>query len=82
MLRTQVQFTSEQSRRLRSLARRQGVSLAELVRQSVDRLLEDESSHPAVRYRRAARLIGAFADRERAKNLSRRHDRYLRESYE
>lgn len=82
MLRTQVQFTAEQARRLRAIARRQGVSVAELVRQSVDRVLADESTNPAVQYERAAKLVGAFADRERATDLSRRHDDHLREAYE
>lgn len=82
MLRTQVQFTPEQARRLRAIARRQGVSVAELVRQSVDRVLQDESRKPAAQYERAARLIGAFTDREGAKDLSRRHDDHLREAYE
>lgn len=82
MLRTQVQFTSDQARRLRTVAHRQGVSVAELVRQSVDRLLEDETCKPATQYERARKLVGAFTDREGAKDPSRRHDDYLRESYE
>ena len=82
MLRTQVQFTSEQARRLRAIARRQDISVAELVRQSVDRVLLDESRKPAAQYERAAKLVGAFADREGAKDLSRRHDDHLREAYE
>lgn len=82
MLRTQVQFTSEQARRLRVIARRQGISVAELVRQSVDRVLLDESRNPAAQYERAAKLVGAFDDREAAKDLSRRHDDHLREAYE
>jgi hypothetical protein len=82
MLRTQVQFTPEQARRLRGIARRQGISVAELVRRSVDRVLLDESRNPAANYERAARLVGAFADRKGAKDLSRRHDDHLREAYE
>ena len=77
MLRTQIQLTPVQARRLRTLARRHGVSLAALVRQSVDQLLNDDARHPAARYRRAATLVGAFADRDGAKDLSRRHDEYL-----
>jgi hypothetical protein len=82
MLRTQVQFTPVQARRLRAIARRQGISVAELVRQAVDRTLQDESQKPVARYKAAAGLIGAFADREGAKDLSRRHDDHLREAYE
>lgn len=81
MLRTQVQFTPEQARRLRTMAHRQGVSVAELVRQSVNRLLEDESRKPSTLYARARKLVGAFADRESARDVSRHHDDYLREIY-
>ena len=82
MLRTQVQLTPEQVRRLRTLARQHGVSLAALVRESVDHLLNDPARQMAVRYQRASTLVGAFVDREAAPDLSRRHDMYLRESYE
>jgi ribbon-helix-helix CopG family protein len=82
MLRTQVQFTTDQARRLRAIARRRGTSVAALVRQAVDRVLLDESRQPAALYERAAKLVGAFADREGTKDLSRRHDDHLRESYD
>jgi hypothetical protein len=77
-----VQFTPEQARRLRSVARRHGVAVAELVRRAVDRVLQDEPRKRAGLYDRAAKLIGAFADRTGARDLSRRHDDYLRESFE
>ena len=82
MLRTQVQFTPEQARRLRALARREGVSVAELVRRSVDRLLSDEAGTPAARYQAASRLVGAFQDREAATDLSKRHDEHLADAFE
>ena len=82
MLRTQIQLTSDQARRLRTLARHNGVSMAEMVRQSVDRLLNDDTRHPAARYKRAAKLVGAFSDGDGARDLSRRHDDYLCQSYE
>jgi hypothetical protein len=82
MLRTQVQFTPEQARKLRALARREGVSVAELVRRSVDRALREEAGKPAARYENAARLIGAFHDRDSATDLAKRHDDYLRDAFE
>ena len=82
MLRTQIQLTPDQARRLRTLARQQDVSVARLIRQSVDRLLDDTARRPAARYERAAKLVGAFSDRDRAKDVGRRHDAYLDESYE
>lgn len=82
MRRTQVQFTPDQARRLRTRAHREGVSVAELVRQSVARLLDDRNRQPSTQYERARRLVGAFADREGAKDVSRHCDEYLRQSYE
>lgn len=37
MIRTQVQFTESQMRDLRRMAEKEGVSVAEVVRRSVDR---------------------------------------------
>jgi hypothetical protein len=82
MLRTQVQFTEAQARKLRTIARREGISVAELVRRSVDRALSEEASRPGARYERAARLVGAFHDRDSATEISRRHDEYLRDAFE
>jgi hypothetical protein len=77
-----VQFTADQARRLRALARREGVSVAELVRRSVDRVLSDEASSPAARYQAASRLVGTFQDREGASNLSKGHDEHLSDAFE
>ena len=41
MVRTQIQLTEEQAEGLKRLAAERGVSMAELVRQSVQRLLEE-----------------------------------------
>ena len=82
MLRTQVQFTEAQARKLRTIARREGISVAELVRRSVDRALREEANAPSARYERAARLVGTFRDRERATDVSRRHDDYLTDAFE
>jgi hypothetical protein len=77
-----VQFTPEQARRLRALARREGVSVAELVRRSVDRVLSDEASSPTARYQAASKLVGTFHDRDGAANLSKRHDEHLSDAFE
>ena len=77
-----MQFTAEQARRLRAMARREGVSVAELVRRSVDRALHDDANQPSARYQRAARVVGAFHDRERATDVARKHDDYLRDAFE
>ncbi len=77
-----MQFTPEQARRLRALARREGVSVAELVRRSVDRVLNDEARSPTARYAAASRLVGTFHDRDGAANLSKGHDDYLSDAFE
>lgn len=81
MLRTQVQLTEAQHRRLRALARREGVSIAELVRRGVDRLLDNEAPDRRLLYARAAELVGALADSDAATDLAARHDDYLDEAY-
>ena len=81
MLRTQVQFTEEQHRRLRALAQREGVSIAEAVRRSVMRYLDDQSEDRRDRYTHAGELVGRFCDRDGASDLSDRHDDYLDEGF-
>ncbi len=80
MLRTQIQITEKQSSRLKALAARRGVSMAELVRQGVDLIL----SHGAERtpdeiYRRALQAAGRV--RSGTRDGSVRHDAYLAEEY-
>lgn len=81
MIRTQIQLTEQQARRLRSQAREQGISLAEIIRRCVDRGLADEAPERADLYARAARAVGRFSDRHGARDLGRRHDRYLDEAF-
>lgn len=81
MIRTQVQLTQDQLRRLRKLAVEEGVSVAEMVRRSVDRALGEGTPSRRQLYERAAQLIGTFADREQATDLSSGHDRYLEDAY-
>lgn len=82
MIRTQIQLTEEQARRLRKESARRGVSVAELVRTLVDRGLEEDATGREDRYRRAASLVGQFRDRDGARDVSRRHDDYLAEAFE
>ena len=82
MIRTQIQLSEQQARRLRRRASQEGVSLAEIVCRCLDRSLEKESRSRESAYASAARLIGQFPDRKAASDLSRRHDRYLDEAFE
>jgi hypothetical protein len=82
MVRTQVQLTEQQARRLRAEAHNRGVSLAEMVRRCVDTGLADESPDRAALYARAARVIGRFPARPGRRDISASHDRYLDEAFE
>jgi len=81
MIRTQIQLTEQQARRLRAQARARGVSLAEMIRQCVERALAEEAPNRRALYDRAARLVGRFPDRRGARDLSTRHDSYLDEAF-
>lgn len=82
MIRTQIQLTEKQSRKIRALAQERNVSLAEAVRQCIDRSLVEKSASRAALYERAARVVGVFKDRSRASDLSSRHDRYLAKAFD
>jgi hypothetical protein len=81
MVRTQIQLTERQTQRLKALAKQRGVSMAELIRQSVDTLLESpETTDREERKRRALSIVGMF--RSDVPDLSTNHDQYLAEAYE
>jgi|WetSurMetagenome_2_1015567.scaffolds.fasta_scaffold10847_4 hypothetical protein len=80
MVRTQIQLTEQESEALKREARRTGLSVAELIRQSVDRFLEQVNG-PAQSPSRldALKVIGMF--HSDATDVSIRHDDYLVEAY-
>jgi Arc/MetJ-type ribon-helix-helix transcriptional regulator len=81
MIRTQIQLTEQQAQALKSLAVERGSSVAELIRQGVDDLLQKTSGISIEeRRRRAIAAIGRFHSGQ--KDISTRHDDYLAEAYE
>jgi hypothetical protein len=82
MVRTQIQLTEQQLRKLRARARERGLSLAEMIRRCVDVALSDESNDRATLYERAARIIGRFPDKGGATDLALKHDSYLEKAFE
>jgi hypothetical protein len=82
VVRTQIQLTEQQARRLRAHARERGVSLAEMIRQCVETALAEKAPNRGALYDRAARLVGRFPDRRGARDISARHDSYLDEASE
>lgn len=82
MIRTQIQLTEAQARKLRVAARREGVSLAEAIRRLVDRGLAEQSEERAGLYARAAESVGRYRDRKGARDVGKEHDAYLDEAFE
>ena len=76
MIRTQIQLTKEQARALRQRASDEGRSMANLVRDGIDRLLGDqgEQNKEDVK-RRSIDALGRF--RSGMTDLGSAHDRYL-----
>jgi predicted DNA-binding protein len=73
MIRTQVQLTEDQARRLKELASRRGVSMAELIREGIERVITDD--HVEERWKRASAFVSTY--RSGRHDVSRRHDDYL-----
>ena len=81
MIRTQIQLTEEQARKLKALAASRNTSMAELIRQGVDALLaEVHKPDLAERRRRAIAAAGHFHSGKN--DLSIHHDDYLAEAYQ
>ena len=80
MVRTQIQLTEDQARKLKEMASERGVSVAELVREGVSDLIKDSGRVDATeRINRAMQIAGKF--RSRKSDISNKHDRYLADAY-
>lgn len=77
MARTIVQLRDEQLAELREVAAREGVSIAELVRQGVDEVLAVRRRRHG--YERLLSVAGRFSSG--LPDLAERHDDYLAEIY-
>ena len=79
MIRTQIQITAEQARLLKRLAAREGKSVAELIRSSVDDLLRTGGIKNQEALRRKARAAaGALHGPD---ELAAMHDDHLVEAF-
>ncbi|NOR83394.1 MAG: ribbon-helix-helix protein, CopG family [Ardenticatenales bacterium] len=80
MIRTQIQLTEEQAKAIKTLAMKRNTSVAELIRRSVDELLQKAvGADLAERRRRALAAAGRFHSGKT--DISRNHDDYLAEAY-
>lgn len=80
MVRTQIQLTEEQSQVLKAVALKRGISMAELIRQSIDHYIQ--SAHQLTmkeRRQRALAVIGIASSG--IPDLATNHDQYLAEAY-
>jgi predicted DNA-binding protein len=77
MVRTQIQLTEAQAKRLKGLANARGVSMAALIREAVDAL---PASDMEERRRRALAAVGRFSSGS-ANNAGEEHDRELAKIY-
>ena len=76
MVRTQIQLTETQAQSLKRLAHRHGLSMAELIRRGVDRVLTSGiTTTPERNKRKALAASGRF--RSGRRDVSVHHDRYL-----
>ncbi len=81
MIRTQVQLTQEQVQTLKSLAAARKSSVADLIRQSVDHLIQQSAAvDEAERRRRAIAAAGRFHSGQH--DISVEHDQYLAKAYQ
>lgn len=74
MVRTQIQLTETQAKILHEMSKKKGISVAELIRLSVDSYLENKetNSNQALR-QKAKKIAGRF---DGSHDLSVNHDKY------
>jgi len=80
MVRTQIQLTKDQARRLKDLAVSTNESVASLIRLAVDRFLATGKPNRASQYRQALSVVGSYETEQ--PDISVEHDRYLDKAFE
>jgi hypothetical protein len=80
MIRTQIQITPEQASALKRLATKEGKSVAELIRNSLDSMLRTGGIKDQAELRRKA--MAAAGKLNGPENLAENHDHFLAEALE
>ncbi len=75
MVRTQIQLTEDQARKLRELSLSSNESVASLIRNAIDRFLITGKPNRTAQYRQALSLVGKYKTDQ--PDISIEHDRYL-----
>jgi predicted DNA-binding protein len=81
MVRTQIQLTEEQARKVKRIAAHRGVPMAEVIRDAVEEAIR--SNRYGVRKdkrQRAVEILGKFRSGKR--DVSKKHDAYLSGAFE
>ncbi len=79
MIRTQIQLTQEQAKSLKKMSKKENKSVAELIRISVDKMINSEGpiSDDLVKQR----ALAAAGKLHGATDLAEKHDDYLFDAY-
>ncbi len=76
MIRTQIQLTKEQAKKVKKIANSKGIAMAEVIREAVDEAIRSKAGTVSEERRaRAIEIAGKF--RSGKKDVSKRHDAYL-----
>jgi len=78
MVRTQIQLTEEQVRKVKKIAASRGVPMAEIIRDAVEVTIRSGTALEEKR-KRSLEIIGKF--RSGKKDVSKKHDIYLAEAF-
>lgn len=80
MVRTQIQLTESQLQALKKMAASRRVSVARLIRQAVDSIIESNPQvDPEEKRKRALDIVGKFGSGKH--DVSTKHDEYLLKAY-
>ena len=80
MVRTQIQLTAEQAKKIKRIAASRGVSMAQVIREAVDGAIRSGAGTVSEeRRKRAVEIVGKF--RSGKKDVSRKHNVYLAEAW-
>jgi predicted Ser/Thr protein kinase len=80
MVRTQIQLTEEQVKKIKKIAASRGVPMAEVIRDAVEGAIRSGAGTiSAERRKRALEIVGKFRSGKR--DVSRKHDAYLTEAW-
>ena len=79
MIRTQIQLTEDQVRKLKALSLASNESMAALIRKAVERLLVTGHPHLAARYRQALSVAGKYEAAQ--SDTAVEHHRYLEKAF-